>query len=103
MMKELLRLVINTYIHLYGESKYQIEEASDNNIFVTFPNERIQLDNFVGKRYRLTFSDYEGVIDDYRDTFDIVHGYTYYCCDVSNFIDLTESFIKNINSYLKSL
>lgn len=103
MMEALTKLVISTYKHLYQDEKYNLEVIKDNERIIKFKNQTIHLDNFVATRYRLTFSDYEGVIDDFRDQFDEIYGFVYYCCDVSNFIDLTETFIKQINDYYERL
>lgn len=101
MMNELEKLVLTTYFRLYGKTEYSREIVSDNNITLTFPLEKIQLDNFVARRFRLTFTNYDGVVDRFREEFDKAYGFVYYNCDVSNFIDLTETFIKQINNYFK--
>lgn len=101
MINNFEKLVLTTYFRLYGKTEYSRKQVSDNNIILIFPNETIQLDNFVARRFRLTFTNYDGVIDRFREEFDKAHGFVFYDCDVSNFIDLTETFINTINNYFK--
>ena len=95
----LLELVNKTYQELYNKSYLEIIKESNYIYKLRFETEVITVDKSVGNKYRLTFEEFDGTIDDFIDLYDVILGFNRYCCDTSYFIDLTEEFIRKIALY----
>lgn len=99
MINKLENIVINTYNKIYNKQLINKEIINEEVVDLIFDNEKIKADHSIGNKYRLWFDDYVGTIDLFRDTFDEILGFVAYCCDTSNFIDLTEDFVRKITEY----
>lgn len=97
---ELSEVVKLAYNKIYDEKIIKEEMLTEKKFKLTFRKEAIIIDNSVGNKYRITFNDYVGTIDHFRNLFDYILGFNDFCCDTSNFIDLTEGFITKLYKHL---
>lgn len=98
-INELILIVNNFYNKLYKEEAIEILKISEYIFELKFSSEVIKVDKSVGNKYRLYFSNIEGVVDEFRLLIDEALKFKMYTCDTSNFIDLTGAQINEIILY----
>lgn len=99
-LNKLSKVVELIYLKVYNESLVDLIKQSDTIYTLKFKEEDIRIDNSVGNKYRITFNDYVGTILKFRDFIDESLNINVFCCDWSDYIDLTESLIDKLYNNL---
>lgn len=95
-LDKLSKVIDLIYQEVNNESSNDLVKETDKIYTLKFNKENIRVDNSIGNKYRVTFDDYVGTILKYRDFIDESLNISVFCCDWSNYIDLTESFIDRL-------
>ena len=100
-LNELVDIVKYVYNDAFKEQPVDTKKTGEYIYEIEYKNEKIKADRSVGNKYRLTFKSPDETIEKFRLYIDEANGFRMYTCDISNFIDLIESQIKNKTKYYK--
>ncbi|WP_025724576.1 hypothetical protein [Acholeplasma granularum] len=94
--------IISLIHEAFFEEKLTIKKTG-NIIYLTNNKETFSVDNIVKTRIRITFPDYVGKIDIFRDFFGFIMKNNDNLCDTSDFIDLSISHAIKISGVVDNI
>ncbi len=98
-LKELILMVEFIYKHVYNKMPLNINQMSNLVYEIKYPKELIRADKSISNRYRITFEQPVGTIEQFSLYIDKALGIPLYDCDTSNYIDLTAAHIMKVINY----
>jgi len=100
-LNDLALAVDKVHEAFYKEKAKSFNKDIDHVINLIYSDENIKVDNSISpKRFRLTFKDYEGKIDEYNNLFGEILKNAQNACDTGYLIDLPYTHAKKIFDYV---
>jgi len=103
MNPKLFAEAINKIHQAFYNQTLSVVELHLNEIKLKYDQDHFSVENYIKTRYRITFPDYVGKIDVYRNIFGHIMKNDDNICDTSDFIDLPLSHVKIIYTYIKNI
>lgn len=100
-LNKLIQIVEFIYNEVHNEKVISINYINNLIIELNFANEVIKVDKLISNRYRITFESSLGTIEQFNLFIDEALNFILYCCDISNYIDLTSFHINKIIKHYK--